>query len=136
MVRSNCRPASTEKSPTNTTFDHGPGQFAGGSKVNGMAVNRAGEIGRSATKSLNSWTLQGVVLGRAKGASGVAVLPEPITNGVCAIAADARSSNPAKTTKGENDFFICMSLSILNVSHKPFSQGAFLLKTCLSQLLK
>src|SRR5580698_5842314 len=63
-----------EKSAFKTTLAHGPGQPAGGVKVNGLGEKSA------KTKLLNKVTTHGVVLGRARVGSAVAVFPEPITN--------------------------------------------------------
>src|SRR5579871_5051415 len=63
-----------EKSAFKTTLAHGPGHPAGGVKENGLGEKSA------KTKLLNNVTTQGVVAGRGRVGSAVAVLPEPITN--------------------------------------------------------
>src|SRR5580765_4804296 len=63
-----------EKSAFKTILAHGPGHPAGGAKENGLGEKSA------KAKLLNKVTTQGVVLGRAKAGSAVAVFPEPITN--------------------------------------------------------
>src|SRR5216684_1737424 len=72
-VRSNCRPAVTEKSPSKTTFAHGPGQSLGGAYANSFGVKSAN------LKSLKSCTTQGLVRGRGTGGSAVAVFGDPIS---------------------------------------------------------
>src|SRR5215831_2478204 len=71
-VRSNWRPACTEKLAVSTTFAHGPGQAAGGVYWKVLGLKSAN------LKLLNSETTQGVVFGRGTGGSAVAVLGEPI----------------------------------------------------------
>src|SRR5690348_5370748 len=72
-VRSNCRTAWMEKSAFKTTFCHGPGQSAGGVKVNGLGLKSA------KTSLLKSVTTHGIVSGRGTAGSAVAVLADPIT---------------------------------------------------------
>src|SRR5215469_397425 len=62
-----------EKSALRTTLLHGPGQPAGGVKVNEWREKSA------KTKLLKSWTTHGVVSGRGTGGSAVAVFAQPIT---------------------------------------------------------
>src|SRR5690349_867019 len=80
-----------EKSAFKTILAHGP--VHAGVKENGLGEKSAKE------KLLNSVTTQGVVLGRARGGSAVAVLAEPITNpgdGIgWAETAPAASTRPA-----------------------------------------
>src|ERR1043166_2551805 len=92
-VRSNCRPAWMEKSAFNTTFAQGPGQPAGGVKVNGLGLKSA------KTSLLKSVTTHGVVSGRGTGGSAVAVLADPITRPgagmFCAKTNEAAKTKPA-----------------------------------------
>src|SRR5579864_408240 len=71
-VRSNCRPAVTEKSASSTTFAQGPGQAAGGVYENVFGLKSAN------CRFENSCTVQGVVGGRGTGGSAVTVFGEPI----------------------------------------------------------
>jgi hypothetical protein len=61
-----------EKSPSKTTFAHGPGQPAGGVKENDF-----GEKSANAT-FVKSDTTQGCAPGRATGGSAVTVFADPI----------------------------------------------------------
>src|SRR5215475_12528223 len=80
-VRSNCRPAVTEKSAASTTFAHGAEQPAGGVKLNGLGVKSANWT------PANSGTTHGVVAGTATGGSAVAVLGEPTVGSATALPA-------------------------------------------------
>src|SRR6185437_3060895 len=84
-----------EKSAFNTTFAQGPGQPAGGVKVNGLGLKSA------KTSLLKSVTTHGVVSGRGTGGSAVAVLADPITRPgagmFCAKTNEAAKTKPAAT---------------------------------------
>src|SRR5579864_1153960 len=89
-VRSNCRPAVTEKSASSTTFAQGPGQAAGGVYENVFGLKSAN------CRFENSSTVQGVVGGRGTGGSAVTVFGEPMVGAggagdTCDAAADAMS---------------------------------------------
>src|SRR5215469_5015400 len=72
-VRSNCRPSVTEKSPSKTTFDQGPGHPVGGAYSNSLGAKS------SNLKLLKSCTTHGVVRGRRTNGSAVAVFGESIS---------------------------------------------------------
>src|ERR1043166_8476966 len=91
-VRSNCRPAVTEKSAASTTLAHGPAQPAGGAKLNGF-----GEKSANWTPE-NSGTTHGAVAGTATGGSAVAVLGEP-TVGAATALPRTRTAPPAASTR-------------------------------------
>src|SRR5689334_20912454 len=93
-VRSNCRPAVTEKSAASTTFAHGAAQPAGGVKLNSLGVKSAN------VSPANSGTTHGVVAGTATGGSAVAVLGEP-TVGAPTAMPRTRNAPPAMTSASE-----------------------------------
>src|ERR1044071_5841299 len=70
-VRSNCRPAVTEKSAASTTFAHGAEQPAGGMKLNSLGMKSA------KVRPANRGTTHGAVSATATGGSAVGVLGEP-----------------------------------------------------------
>src|SRR5882724_13720180 len=82
-VRSNCRPAVTEKSAASTTLAHGPGHAAGGAKSNSFGVKSANAM------PANSGTTHGVVAGTLTGGSAVAVFGEPTVGAALATPATA-----------------------------------------------
>src|SRR5258706_15187063 len=91
-VRSNWRPAVTEKSAASTTFAHGAEQPAGGANVNSL-----GEKSANVTL-VNSGTTHGVVFGTATGGSAVAVLADPTVGALSAVPASmARAAAAART---------------------------------------
>src|SRR5947207_11957309 len=90
-VRSNCRPAVTEKSAASTTFAHGAAHPAGGVKLNGL-----GEKSANWTPA-NSGTTHGVVAGTATGGSAVAVLGEPTVGAATAAPSSTRPPAAAST---------------------------------------
>src|SRR5262245_60772565 len=94
-VRSNCRPAVTEKSAASTTLAQGAEQPAGGAKLNGL-----GEKSANCTPAY-SGTTHGVVAGTAMGGSAVAVLGEPTVGSPPALPVTTRTPTAPSTMERE-----------------------------------
>src|ERR1700723_1283825 len=75
-VRSNCTPAWMEKSAVRMTFDHGPGQSAGGVKLKSLLLKSA------KAWSLSRVTSQCLVFGLGMVGSAVASREVPLVMGV------------------------------------------------------
>src|SRR4051812_24314165 len=111
-VRSNWRPAVTEKSAVSTTLAHGPLQPGGGAKLNSF-----GEKSANAT-SANSGTTQGVVAGTAIGGSATAVFGEP-TVGAPAAMPEIRTALPATASATRRRFSTSTSVVAGTVVRAP-----------------
>src|SRR5690242_6300557 len=92
-VRSNWRPAVTEKSAASTTFAHGPAHPAGGATLNSL-----GEKSANVTPE-NSGTTHGTVSGTVTGGSAVAVFGEPTVGAPPATPNTNRALPAARSAK-------------------------------------